>query len=68
MINLLWQNAFALKTGDEGTAGTILFLDETVFNAAVKEVLFGFVVFGVRQRTIDFRMLGSRAAGNVLTH
>ena len=37
-------------------------------SSTVKEVLFGFVVFFVRQGPIDFRVLCCRAAGNVLPH
>lgn len=40
---------------DESFAGAGFFLYESVFDAAVKEVLFGLVVFFVRQGPVDFR-------------
>ena len=57
-----------IKRRDESFAGAGFFLYESVFDAAVKEVLFGLVVFFVRQGPVDFRVFAGPAAGDVLAH
>lgn len=44
------------------------FLDEAVFDAAVEEVLFGFIVLFVRQGPVDFGVFPGPAAGYILAH
>lgn len=63
-----FQYAFAMETGNKICTGAGLFLDKAVFDAAVEKVLLGFVIFRIRQGTIDFRIVGCAAAGDVLTH
>ena len=57
-----------VEGGDESLAGAVFFLDEAVFDAAVEEVLFRFVVLFIRQAPIDLRIVRSPTAGHVLAH
>ncbi len=57
-----------VKRRDESFAGTGFFLYESIFDAAVKEILFGLVVFFIREGSVDFRVFTGPAAGDVLAH
>ena len=57
-----------VEGGDESLDGAVLFLDESIFDAAVEEVLFRLIVLFVRQAPIDLWIVPSPPSGHVLTH